>query len=56
MATVRSDGTSLTLRKVGRWAARVGDDVITLHDLDVAVRKYLRDKGCPPGRPPTATS
>ena len=52
-ATVRSEGTSLTLKKAGLWAARVGEDIITLHDLDVAVRKYLRDKGVPAGQSPT---
>jgi hypothetical protein len=29
LATVRSDGPPLTLRKASRSAARVGDDVIT---------------------------
>ena len=52
-ATVRSEGTSLTLKKAGLSAARVGDDIITLHELDVAVRKYLRDKGMPAGQSPT---
>lgn len=52
-ATVRSEGHSLTLMKAGRSAARVGEDVITLHELDVAVRKYLRDKGVPAGQSPS---
>ncbi|MEJ7639513.1 MAG: hypothetical protein WKF75_16440 [Singulisphaera sp.] len=53
LATVRSEGPSLTLKKASRSAARVGDDVITLHELDVAVRKYLRDKGVPAGQSPS---
>ena len=53
LATVHSDGPSLTLKKASRSAARVGDDVITLHELDVAVRKYLRDKGVSAGQAPT---
>ena len=31
----------------------MGDDVITLHELDLAVRKYLRDKGVPAGQSPS---
>ena len=53
LATVRSERTSLTLKKAGQDAARVGDDVITLHELDVAVRKYLQDKGVPADQSPT---
>ena len=42
----------MTLKKAGRSAARVGDDVITLHELDLAVRERLEGaaKGQSPSR------
>lgn len=48
-AAVRSEPMTRSVFEAGRAAARVGDDVITLHELKVAVAQ--RRKGMPTDRP-----